>query len=49
VNSLNGHYFRNVSGGVNTPGYYVSQWDATIAGLPYKRRSRFKAILGEVD
>lgn len=49
VNSLNGHYYRNISGGVNTPGYYVSQWDATIGGLPYKRRRRFKAILGEVD
>ncbi len=49
VNSLNGHFYRNVSGGVNTPGYYVSQWDATIGGLLYKRRRRFKAILGEVD
>lgn len=49
VNSLNGHFYRNVSGGVNTPGYYVSQWDATIGGLAYKRRRRFKAILGEVD
>ncbi len=49
VNSLNGHFFRNVSGGVTTPGYYVSQWLATISGLPYKRRRRFKAIRGEVD
>lgn len=47
VNSLNGHFYRNVK--VNTPGYYVSQWDATINGLPYKRRLRFKAILNEVD
>jgi len=49
VNSLNGHFYRNVSGGVNTPGYYVSQWDATIGGLAYKRRRRFKAVRGEVD
>jgi len=49
VNSLNGHFYRNVVSGVSTPGYYVSQWDATIAGLPYKRRKRFQAILNEVD
>jgi len=49
VNSLNGHFYRNVSGGVSTPGYYVSQWVATIGGLVYIRRRRFKAILGEVD
>ena len=47
VNSLNGHFYRNVK--VNTPGYYVSQWIATINGLEYKRRLRFKAILNEVD
>jgi hypothetical protein len=47
VNSLNGHFYRNVK--VNTPGYYVSQWLATINGLEYKRRLRFKAILNEVD
>ncbi len=49
VNSLNGHFFRDVSGGVNSPGYYVSQWEATISGLAYKRRRRIKAILNEVD
>jgi len=49
VNSLNGHFYRNVSGGVNTPGYYVSQWEATIGGLSYRRRRRFKAIINEVD
>ena len=47
VNSLNGHFYRNVK--VNTPGYYVSQWSATINGLSYKRRLRFKAVLNEVD
>lgn len=49
VNSLNGHFFRNVVGGVSTPGYYVTQWEATISGLPYKRRRRFQAVLSEVD
>lgn len=49
VNSLNGHFYRNIVGGVNTPGYYVTQWQATISGLPYKRRKRFQAILNEVD
>jgi hypothetical protein len=47
VNSLNGHFYRNTI--VSTPGYYVTQWEATIAGLPYKRRKRFRAILNEVD
>jgi hypothetical protein len=49
VNSLNGHFYRNIVGGVTTPGYYISQWDATISGLPYKRRLRFQAIINEVD
>ena len=49
VNSLNGHFYRNVAGGVSTPGYYVSEWKATIGGLPYKRRLRFQAILSETD
>ncbi len=49
VNSLNGHFYRNVPAGVSTPGWYVSQWDATIGGLPYKRRFRFQAVLNEVD
>lgn len=47
VDSGNGHYYRMTS--VDTPGYYISQWDATISGQQYKRRTRFKAILNEVD
>ena len=47
IDSGNGHYYRMAS--VDTPGYYVSQWDATISGNPYKRRQRFKAVLNEVD
>ena len=49
VNSLNGHFYRNVVAGVATQGYYVSQWEATIGGLPYRRRKRFQAIKSEVD
>lgn len=49
VNSLNGHFYRNVVAGVQTPGYYVTQWTATINGLPYKVRKRFQAVLNEVD
>lgn len=47
VSSGNGHFYRTVS--VNSPGWYVSEWKATIAGNPYRRRFRFKAILNEVD
>jgi hypothetical protein len=47
VNSQNGHYYRHTN--VETPGYYVSLWEATISGLDYKRRSRFRAVEGEVD
>ena len=47
TSSGNGHYYRTVS--VNSPGYYVGEWKATIAGLPYKRRFKFKAVLNEVD
>lgn len=47
VSSGNGHYYRTTR--VTSPGYYVSEWKATISGNPYVRRSRFKAILGEVD
>ena len=47
VSSGNGNYYRTTS--INSPGHYVSEWRATIAGNPYKRKYRFKAILNEVD
>ena len=47
VSSGNGHFYRTSL--VNTPGFYVAEWKATISGNPYKRRSRFRAVLGEVD
>ncbi len=47
VSSGNGHYYRTAL--VNSPGYYISEWKATISGNPYKRKYRFKAVLNEVD
>jgi hypothetical protein len=47
VSSGNGHYYRNIS--VTSQGYYVAQWNATIGGLPYVSKTKFRAILGEVD
>ena len=47
VSSGNGHFWRTTT--VDTPGWYVSQWEATISGSPYRRRSRFKAVLNDVD
>ena len=47
VDSGDGHYYAMAI--VSTPGWYVSQWDATISGRPYKRRLRFKAVMNEVD
>jgi len=47
VSSGNGHFYRTTS--VNSPGWYVSEWKATISGSPYRRRFRFKANLNEVD
>ena len=47
TNSGNGHYYRDTL--VNTPGYYVSEWLATIAGNQYKKRTRIKAVREEAD
>jgi len=47
VSSGNGHYYRTAL--VSTPGWYVSEWKATISGNPYRRRFKFKAVLCEVD
>lgn len=47
VDSGNGHFYRMAS--VSTPGYYVSEWRATISGHSYRRRIPFKAVLQEVD
>lgn len=46
--SGDGHYFSNYTL-PNTPGFYVAETLATIAGLPYKNRTRFKVITGETD
>ena len=47
TSSGNGHFWRTTS--VNTPGWYVTQWEAQISGKLYRRRRRFKAVLNEVD
>ncbi len=47
VDSGNGHYYKQTL--INTPGYYISQWNATISGNPYIRKRRFKVVLNEVD
>lgn len=47
VSSGNGHYYRQAS--VDTPGYYVSEWRATISGNPYKRRLVFEAVTVRTD
>ncbi len=44
----NGFFFRNVTM-PDTPGFYVAETLATIASLPYKRRIKIHAVLGEVD
>lgn len=48
TDSGNGHYWAALTV-PNTPGFYVAETLATIAGLPYKRRLRFRAVLSEVD
>lgn len=47
ISSGNGHYY-----GFHTPnsfGFFTVRTVATIAGLPFKRSEKFKAILVEVD
>ena len=46
--SGNGHYFYNFTI-PNSTGYYVAETLATINGLPYKNRRKFKVVTGEVD
>lgn len=46
TSSGNGHYYDLAR--VNTIGLYTSHWGATIGGLPYIRREKFKAVLIEV-
>ena len=48
VDSGAGHYYHNHTT-VDTPGFYVAELHATIGGLPYKRRIKFRNVLGEVN
>lgn len=47
VSSGDGHYYRMVT--VNSPGYYVSLWESTIAGKTYRKKDTFRVIVGDVD
>lgn len=42
-----GHFFGLAV--VNSPGFHVAEFNATINGDPYIRRMKFKAVLIEVD
>lgn len=48
TSSGNGHYYYNYTL-PNTMGYYVGEVNATINSLNYKRKTKFKAVSGEVD
>ena len=48
VSSGNGHFYHLYTL-PNTPGFYVAETLATLAGKPYKNRKTFKAVTGEVD
>lgn len=48
VNSGDGHYYAYAQVS-STPGFYVAETNATISGMPFRRRVRFKTILLEVD
>jgi hypothetical protein len=43
-----GHYYH-LHTIPSTPGYYVAQTLATIAGKPYKNRMKYRAVLQDVN
>lgn len=47
VSSGNGHYFSLAQ--VSTPGYYVSEWNATLDSNLYKERIIFQATAKSID
>lgn len=47
VSSGNGHYYSLVL--VNTPGYFVSEWSATVDSNTYKERFVFQADAKSID
>ena len=48
TSSGNGHYFNSYTL-PNTAGFYSSETIAWVNSFPYKRRTKFKLILDEVD
>lgn len=48
VSSGNGHYYKYAQVS-SERGYFAAQTNATISGMPFPRRVRFKTILLETD
>ena len=48
VSSGDGHYYH-LHTVPSTPGYYVAQTLATISGKPYKNRTKYRAVLTDVN
>jgi len=48
ISSGDGHYYH-LHTIPNTPGYYVAQTLATIAGKPYKNRTPYRAVIKDVN
>ncbi len=48
TSSGDGHYYY-LHTVPNTPGYYVTQTLATISGKPYKNRTKYRAVLEDVN
>lgn len=48
TSSGNGHYFY-LHTVPNTPGYYVTESIATISGKQYKNRTKYRAVITDVN
>lgn len=48
TSSGNGHYYISLTL-PSTEGYYVREYRATVNGLVYKDKKRFKVVQGTVD
>lgn len=48
ASSGDGHYYH-LHTIPNSPGFYVAETLATIAGKPFKRRQKFQAVIEDVD
>ena len=48
VSSGDGHYYY-LHTVPNVPGYYVAQTIATISGRPFKNRTKYRAVIQDVN